>query len=47
MCSVLFIFVTPKTLLKLLKEKESSRKLKMQAKAFFQCVITTGLVQKR
>ena len=35
MCSVLFIFGAPKTLLKLLKEKESLRKLKMQTETNF------------
>ena len=37
MCSLLFIFGTPTTLLKLLKEKESLRKLEMQAETLRLC----------
>ena len=47
MCSVLFIFGTPKTLLKLPKNKESLKKLEMQAEPFSQYIVTTGHVQKR
>ena len=42
MCSALFIFGAPKTLLKLLKGKESLRKLEIQAETFSQYIITTG-----
>ena len=46
MCLLLFIFGTPKTLLKLLMKKESLRKLEIQAETFSQDVTTTGYVQK-
>ena len=47
MCSLLFIFGTPKTLLKLLMKKESLRKLEMQAETFSQYITKTEHVQKK